>query len=147
MATHLGRTQLPCDDYLYRRLRPGQFNIEQMSVDRTGFIDANWESMKGLSVFWSAIATPRTVLDLFADLRGVQRDLGNPTAEELVDRHGFGIGILSVNDIYELGLDFFKKGNGDIQIKPTGHVDVVRGHQFAIELAKRTTPLLRSQIF
>jgi hypothetical protein len=146
MALYLGHTQLPRNDYLYRRLRPGQFSIEQMSVEHTAFLDPNWEQMKGLSVYWGAIARPRDLLDLFAQFRRVQADFRNPTAEDLVDR-GFGIGKLSVGTIYDLGLDFRKKGDGTIQIKRDGHVDVVNGHYFAAELAMHTMPLLRSQIF
>jgi hypothetical protein len=138
---------LPPDEKLYRRLRANQWSLEGQYVDVSAFLDANWDTMRGLSVYASSIATPLSILVQLAAYKGVRRDLGNPSTLELWEMHGYGIAAVTVADIIELGLDFLRNEDGSIRLKADGHVDIVGGHRLAADLAIRAIPLGKFEIF
>ncbi|HTE20846.1 MAG TPA: hypothetical protein VK689_20970 [Armatimonadota bacterium] len=130
-------------DLLYRKLRRGQWSGSE--VYETAFIDHH---NPRLSVYVARIATPRAVLEFFCRLayaRRLTRDRA-PQPEDLLE-YGEGIAVFpAALVIHQLRLSFVGNEGEPDQIREDGHINILHGQSYAIDLAEAARPLTREEI-
>ncbi len=67
------------------------------------------------------------------------------TPEELWDK-GLGIGVIGYDAVVQLGLHFVKDSNG-LEVDKHGHVDLVQGSEWMLELSAHARALSRNEVF
>jgi hypothetical protein len=132
-------------DKLLRKLNPGTWNSTTSAVFPEAFEDQH----ENLSLFVARIKTPSDVLRHFEKFGSLRAHyFGNRehrTADEMW-RIGFGVGVLSYEDITALGLTFKPYEDG-FEIEEGGHVDVVSGQEFMLELSEKARALSKADVF
>jgi hypothetical protein len=88
------------------------------------------------------------VLEIFAEFKPVQKACGTegpPTARQMYDS-GYRIAIVPASIVEELGLSY-KILPGEHEIEIDGHVDVIEGQQYALNLLFDATMLTEAETF
>jgi hypothetical protein len=136
-------TGLQPSDRLYRILRPESWDRASLLVHDLAFRDKYTK----LSLFVAGLATPYRCLEFFCRFPLAKR-LGNgqPATPRLVYDHGIGIGVLNASVILDLGLRLDPLSDGTV-IRSDGHIDVIDGQEYAVELAAATRALSEAEIF
>jgi len=132
-------------DNLYRKLNPSTWNPNTLRVYPEAFRDEH----EHLSFFVARIKAPQDVLSFFAQFSRLRKehfgDKSPRTPQDLWNK-GFGIAIISVHSILELGLKF-KTSTDGYEIGEKGHVDIVHGKEYDMELSLAAVALAYSDVF
>lgn len=132
-------------DTLLRKLNPGTWNVTTSEVLPEAFEDQH----ENLSLFVARFKTARDVLRHFEKFGSLRAhyfgDREHRTADEMW-QVGFGVGLIPYEDITALGLSFIKYEDG-FEIEEDGHVDVISGQEFMLELSAKARALSKAEVF
>ena len=95
------------------------------------------------------IKTPRSVLGFFARFKGLRRaHFGDDKARTPEDlwRAGFGVGVVTYESIMQLKLEF-KRYQGGHEIEKTGHVEILNGKNWSLEISVVAVALSEKEVF
>jgi hypothetical protein len=130
------------DDWLYRRVLPGQAPNEQLHAE--AFEDGH----ENLSFYTARRKSPAQVLELVAGAKPVRVLCGTgsrrATAAEMYDA-GYRIAKIRVRDILEEGFEFCPADVAGNLVSRKGHVDVRNGQQYAARWARKAVLLGRDE--
>jgi hypothetical protein len=146
--------RLLASDLLYRRLDPyaGYWDRDRLIAHALAFSDDRHPDYEGLSFGVAKVhGTPARFLASFAGNRDVRAACGIPkgdsregTLDEIL-RSGFGVAVVTVSLVRELGLDFIRMG-GEHDYTKRGHADVRDGRSRAAAFALRARVLSEGEI-
>jgi hypothetical protein len=139
------RRMLEAGDSLLRKLNSESWNQTTLEVFPEAFEDQH----KELSLYVQRLKHPRDVLAFFAKFGGLRDHyFGNReprTPVEMWER-GFGIAVISYDDIKALGVDFMVYDDGS-EIEEDGHVEVISGKAWMLELSALARALRKDEVF
>ena len=132
-------------DRLLRKLNHTSWDPKSREVFPAAFED----KYADLSVFVERLKHPREVLVFFAGIEPLRKanfGSGAPrTPEELWDK-GIGIGVITYDAVVEIG-GKFKLYDKRYHIDTKGHVDVINGKRFKLELSMAAVAMTQYEIF
>jgi hypothetical protein len=131
-------------DRLLRKLNPRTWNPNTGEVFPEAFEDQHDD----LSLFVERMKTPRDVLGFFARFKGLRKaHFGDDQARTPEDlwRVGFGIGVVTYESIKQLRLEF-KRYRGGLEIEKTGHVEILNGKNWSLELSVLAVALSEQEV-
>jgi hypothetical protein len=139
-----GLHRVAASDKLYRKLVPEHWDGQSGFILPQAFIDNYLE----LSMFVGRIASPRDVLEFFGRFPAVKKACGSgslrPSPETMCDK-GYGIAEIPARIVFELGLKFQPRPNGD-WIDEKGHVNIAKAGNYAMRFADVARALTRDEM-
>jgi hypothetical protein len=145
MPDPLAEQMLRQGDRLLHKLNPRTWNPKSGEVFPEAFEDQHAD----LSLFVERMKRPRDVLGFFARFKGLRKaHFGDEKARTPEDlwRVGFGVGVVTYESIKQLNLQF-KRYRGGLEIEKTGHVEILNGKNWSLELSVVAIALPENEVF